>query len=132
MLDELATIAHQAAYEHCGILHCDISPSNILITKESGGGLLIDWDLCKHVNSSEGNAHRAAHVVRMIHLLICTAVLMDWNQGTWPFMAADLIADPKIPQTFVHDLESAFYVMFWLSLKYLPSSYDPSKRDSVL
>jgi hypothetical protein len=47
-------------------------------------------------------------------------------------MAADLIADPEISQTFVHDLESAFYVMFWLSLKYLPSSYDPSKRGSVL
>jgi hypothetical protein len=57
---------------------------------------------------------------------------MNWNQGTWQFMAADLIKDPTISQTFVHDLESAFYVMFWLSLKYLPNSYAPSKRGSVL
>jgi hypothetical protein len=47
-------------------------------------------------------------------------------------MAADLIKDPTISQTFVHDLESAFYVMFWLSLKYLPNSYAPSKCGSVL
>jgi hypothetical protein len=56
---------------------------------------------------------------------------MNWNQGTWQFMAADLIKDPTISQTFVHDLESVFYVMFWLSLKYLPNSYAPSKRGSV-
>ena len=130
MLNELATIAHEAAYHRCGILHRDISPSNILIT--DGGGLLIDWDLCKNVNSNKHKARCAARIVRIIRLLICTAVLMDWNQGTWQFMAADLIADPEISQTFVHDLESAFYVMFWLSLKYLPSSYDPSKRGLVL
>ncbi|KAN0123635.1 Protein kinase-like domain containing protein, partial [Russula decolorans] len=95
-------IAHEAAYTRCGILHCDISPSNILISDNVDGGLLIDWDLCKNVNSTEHKARRAART------------------GTWQFMAADLIKDPTISQTFVHDLESAFYVMFWLSLKYLP------------
>lgn len=129
----VTTIAHEVAYLRCGILHRDISPSNILISEgNDGGGLLIDWDLCKNVNSTEHKARRAARTVRTEPLLICTAVLMNWNQGTWQFMAADLIADPKISQTFVHDLESAFYVMFWLSLKYLPNSYSPSKRGSVL
>jgi hypothetical protein len=96
------------------------------------GGLLIDWDLCKDTKSTENKARRAARTVRIERLLIYTAVLMNWNQGTWQFMAADLIANPGISQTFVHDLESAFYVMFWLSLKYLPSSYRPDKRGSVL
>lgn len=133
LMDDVTTIAHKAAYERGGILHRDISPSNILISKgDDGGGLLIDWDLCKIVNSTEQKARRAARTVRIERLLICTAVLMNWNQGTWQFMAADLIADPKISQSFVHDLESAFYVMFWLSLKYLPNSYAPSKRGSVL
>jgi serine/threonine protein kinase len=133
LMDDVTTIAHKAAYQDCGILHRDISPSNILISEgNDGGGLLIDWDLCKIVNSTEHKARRAARTVRIERLLICTAVLMNWNQGTWQFMAADLIANPKISQTFVHDLESAFYVMFWLSLKYLPNSYGPSKRGSVL
>ncbi|KAF8500968.1 kinase-like domain-containing protein [Russula emetica] len=108
-------IAHQAAYHRCSILHRDISPSNILISEgDDGGGLLIDWDLCKYVNSTERKARRAART------------------GTWQFMAADLIANPKVSQTFIHDLESAFYVMFWLSLKYLPNSYDPLMRGLVL
>jgi serine/threonine protein kinase len=133
LMDDVTTIAHEAAYNRCGILHRDISPSNILISEENeGGGLLIDWDLCKIVNSTEHKARCAARMVRIECFLICTAVLMNWNQGTWQFMAADLIANPRISQTFVHDLESAFYIMFWLSLKYLPNSYDPSKRGSVL
>jgi hypothetical protein len=57
---------------------------------------------------------------------------MKWNQDTWQFMAANLIAYPEISQTFLHDLESAFYIMFWLSLKYLPSFYNPSKHGLVL
>jgi serine/threonine protein kinase len=128
-MDDVTTIAHEAAYKRCGILHCDISPSNILISENDDGGLLIDWDLCKNVNSTEHNARRT---VRIGCLLICTAVLMNWNQGTWQFMAADLVSDPGISQTFVHDLESAFYVMYWLSLKYLPSSYPPSIRGQIL
>jgi serine/threonine protein kinase len=132
LMDKVTTIAHEAAYTHCGILHHDISPSNILISDNYDGGLLNDWDLCKNVNSIEHKACRTARTVRIECLLVCTAVLMNWNQCTWQFMAADLISDPTISQTFVHDLESAFYVMFWLSFKYLPNSYKPSKRGLVL
>ncbi|KAF8510660.1 hypothetical protein BU17DRAFT_8491, partial [Hysterangium stoloniferum] len=39
-----AMIAHGDAYDKAKILHRDISSGNILIT-ETGGGLLIDWDL---------------------------------------------------------------------------------------
>jgi serine/threonine protein kinase len=132
LMDDVTTIAHEAAYTHCSILHRDISPSNILISDNYDCGLLIDWVLCKNVNSTEHKARRAARMVRIERLLVCTAVLMNWNQGTWQFMAADLISDPIISQTFVHDLKSAFYVMFWLSLKYLPNSYDPSAHGTVL
>ena len=96
-MDNVTTIAHEAAYRRCGILHRDISPSNILISEgnesKDGGGLLIDWDLCKNVNSTEHKARCASRTVRIEWLLICTAVLINWNQGTWQFMAADLIAD---------------------------------------
>jgi serine/threonine protein kinase len=49
LMDDVTTIAHEAAYTRCGILHRDISPSNILISDNVDGGLLIDWDLCKNV-----------------------------------------------------------------------------------
>jgi hypothetical protein len=35
------------------------------------------------------------------------------SQGTWRFMAADLITNSRIDQTFVHDLESAFHVLLY-------------------
>ncbi|KAF8491003.1 hypothetical protein BU17DRAFT_18695, partial [Hysterangium stoloniferum] len=41
-----AIIAHGDAYDKAEIFHRDISSGNILIT-QTGGGLLIDWDLCK-------------------------------------------------------------------------------------
>ena len=39
------SLAHMDAYE-AGILHCDISPGNIIIDSD-GTGRLIDWDLSK-------------------------------------------------------------------------------------
>jgi len=37
-------------------------------------------------------------------------------------MSAALVSDPTVPQTFVDDLESAFYVILWLVLMYTDSS----------
>lgn len=47
-------------------------------------------------------------------------------------MAADLVEDPTIDHTFVHDLESAFYVVFWLSIRLLPNSLDPGERAHII
>ena len=44
-------IAHAAAYK-AQILHRDISAGNILIS-EKGTGILIDWDMSKHVDGDE-------------------------------------------------------------------------------
>ncbi len=38
-------------------------------------------------------------------------------------MAADLVFNSKIKHSFVHDLESAFYVLLWQSAHYLPSEW---------
>ena len=81
-MDDITTIAHQAAYEKCGILYCDISPLNILISEENdSGGLLIDWDLYKDTNVYKHTARRAAHIVRIECLLICTAVIINQKLG---------------------------------------------------
>jgi serine/threonine protein kinase len=57
-------VAHESAYK-CGILYRDISPKNILITSDNkfSGGLLIDWDLCKDMNSQVDEPRRTAHTV---------------------------------------------------------------------
>ena len=65
-------VAHKSTYK-CGILHCDISPGNILITPGNNfdGGLLIDWDLCKDMNSQVGGPRHAAHTVSIILEYVC-------------------------------------------------------------
>jgi hypothetical protein len=47
-------------------------------------------------------------------------------------MAADLVENPTIEHTFVHDLESAFYVVFWLSIRFLPNSWSSQQRALIL
>jgi hypothetical protein len=41
--------------------------------------------------------------------------LFTWGHGggTWPFMAAaaELIVEPHIPHSFLHDLKSAYFVL---------------------
>lgn len=46
-------------------------------------------------------------------------------------MAADLVASPGIQQTFVHDLESFFWVLLWLVLRYVETSWKGSLLSSV-
>lgn len=45
----LSILAHKEAYSEAGILHCDISPGNILISFDNRG-VLIDWDHAKDVH----------------------------------------------------------------------------------
>jgi serine/threonine protein kinase len=70
--DSCTLIAHQATFK-CGILYCDISPGNILITSDTrfDDGLLIDWDLCKDMNSQVDGPRRAACTVsiKICHML---------------------------------------------------------------
>lgn len=55
----------------------------------------------------------------------------DW-QGTWQFMAADLIEQPDLAQTFIHDIESAFFVLLWMAICYVESTWDTSHRSSFV
>ncbi|KAF8492242.1 hypothetical protein BU17DRAFT_59633 [Hysterangium stoloniferum] len=93
---EMVTAVRDATAE---ILHRDISSGNILITA-TGGGLLIDWDLCKmlkHIH--QGQAHTEK-----------TATIPD---------RAD-------------DLESFFYVLVWIGLRYTKHGFFKSALTDML
>src|SRR6266576_134309 len=72
-------IAYESAYK-CRILHYDISLGNILIISDSNfkGGLLIDWDLSKGMNSQMDRPCRTTCTVSIKFLSICWA-LMNWT-----------------------------------------------------
>ena len=54
------------------------------------------------------------------------------DQGTWQFMAADLIDNPTIPQTFIHDLKSTFWVLLWVVLSYMKTNWNDATWSSAL
>jgi hypothetical protein len=39
-------------------------------------------------------------------------------------MAADLVEPANVPQTFVHDIESAFWLLLWMVLKYRETRWE--------
>ncbi|TRX93169.1 hypothetical protein FHL15_006037 [Xylaria flabelliformis] len=86
--------AHRSLYITGNILHRDISPNNIIITKpeketsDSFKGMLIDLD-----RASSANGPRY------------------WT-GTIQFMAIEVLN--KVDHTYRHDLESFFYVLIWM------------------
>ncbi len=54
--------AHEDAYIKCGLLHRDISASNILID-ENGNGILNDWDYARTVEGIESGPRQQDRTV---------------------------------------------------------------------
>src|SRR5258708_26089743 len=48
---------------------------------------------------------------------------MSFRQGTWQFMAIELVQPFNIRHTFAHDLESFFWVLLWIVLRRVPTYY---------
>ncbi len=53
-------------------------------------------------------------------------------QGTWQFMAADLIGNPTINQTFIHDIESAFFVLLWMATHYVQAKLQMDRLSGLV
>jgi serine/threonine protein kinase len=128
-------IAHKAACE-AGVLHRDISVGNILIVgSDSTGGILIDWDLSRLRRPKDEPA-----VARRYSRTVSKSYEAAWplmsdaysQQGTWQFMAADLVHAPNTPHLPMHDLESAFWILMWIALTYMHSNWSVGTRSSFI
>jgi len=64
-------VAHDAAYYDANILHRDISVGNIMISE--GGGFLIDWNMCVHV---EEEAEPSGRVERTVDICLCSKIAL--------------------------------------------------------
>src|SRR5258708_19925508 len=57
---------------------------------------------------------------------------MSFYQGTWQFMAGDLIQQFNIWHTFAHDLESFFWVILWIVLTQVQTYYTDALCSSFI
>ncbi|EIM84736.1 uncharacterized protein STEHIDRAFT_158452 [Stereum hirsutum FP-91666 SS1] len=109
---------HYVIYKKTGILHRDLSVSNIMFLRRSGRiiGALNDWDLsASEVRSSPPTAlHRT---------------------GTAAFMALNLLKRPdgSVPHLYCYDLESFAWILVWCAYVLLFNgkevSYDEREED---
>ncbi|KAG6816028.1 hypothetical protein H0H87_009274 [Tephrocybe sp. NHM501043] len=98
--------AHEQAVK-AGVLHRDISESNILIT-ESGRGILNDWDMAIYLptdNDKDTSPRRPRRHERT---------------GTWEFMSTLLVNGHHMANTIQDDMESFVLVILYHALRYFP------------
>ena len=95
---------HRELYEKAGILHRDISANNLMINEENGepyhDSFLIDLDLA--IDSKRIGPSGAPGIT-----------------GTLVFMAIGILRGET--HSFMHDLESFFWVLFWICVHYTGS-----------
>jgi len=99
------------------------------------GGMLIDWDLSKPIPDKSTATRRYARTVSQVSEALYLRVHCPHvccHQGTWLFMAGDLVRNLDIPQNVEHDIESAFWVVFWIMLSYLQTNLSVGDRSCYL
>ncbi|KAK4197016.1 hypothetical protein QBC40DRAFT_342334 [Triangularia verruculosa] len=87
---------HKSLRQKAGLLHRDISIGNLMVSKDNGG-FLIDLDLA--VKEQRVGASGA-----------------KGKTGTWAFMAVGALQGEQ--HSFMHDLESFFWVLFWICIHF--------------
>ncbi|KAJ2050752.1 hypothetical protein H4S04_002410 [Coemansia sp. S16] len=102
-VDEFITVVcdvmrcHNAIFEHCQILHRDISDNNILVVKQGGiaRGLLIDFDCAIDMSIERTEPPRPEMT------------------GTLPFMSINNLSESNVKRTVLDDYESMLYLVCW-------------------
>ncbi|GJE97853.1 hypothetical protein PsYK624_140750 [Phanerochaete sordida] len=102
-----AAIGHYEAWTKAGVLHRDVSLSNMLIDVESPRKrlrcFLTDWDLCRYLEDYHQDLPSSPA-----------------RSGTWPYLSALALAYPKKPQDLSDDLEAFVNVIVGLALRFHP------------
>ncbi|KAJ2813150.1 hypothetical protein H4S07_000897 [Coemansia furcata] len=105
-VDEFITVVgdvmrcHNAIFQHCKILHRDISDNNVLVFRQADGiarGLLIDFDCALDTSLERLEAQRPEMT------------------GTLPFMSINNLSELSVTRTVLDDHESMLYLVCWLA-----------------
>lgn len=88
------TSGHESSL-NAGILHRDISIGKIMLTENEDDGFLIDFDLAIKISNDKGSG-------------------APTRTGTKIFMAIGALSGDA--HSFMHDLESFFWVLFWICI----------------
>jgi serine/threonine protein kinase len=100
---------HRWLYEKLDLLHRDISLGNLMISQDKTRGFLTDLDLAINVRRAEASGAPA-------------------KTGTRPFMAIQLLVGA--PHNYLHDLESFFWVLFWMAVHHNGPGQQLSQHDT--
>ncbi len=93
---------YESLHKRAGLLQCDISPNNLMVNEDeenpSQRAFLIDLDLAIKEQREKASGARG-------------------KTGTRAFMAIGVLLDEE-NHSFMHDLESFFWVLFWICIHY--------------
>ncbi|KKZ63853.1 hypothetical protein EMCG_01806 [[Emmonsia] crescens] len=92
---------YMSLYDEAGLIQCDISPWNLMVNEDKNNpswpAFLIDLDLAIKVQQDDFSG-------------------VQGKTGTRAFMAISVLYGEK--HCFMHDLESFFWVLFWICIHY--------------
>jgi hypothetical protein len=98
-----STIGHQNLLQEKKILHRDISTGNVLITEDENEGFLIDLDHAIRVDRERPSGAKGRTGTRAF---MSIGLLLQWDK------------ESKLPHSFMDDLESMFWLLFWICVHY--------------
>lgn len=109
-----ALIVHRNVFRGNGVLHGDISASNILLGPK--GGVLIGWDL-----SSPRTGLNAGTPERKDTVQFVACRILDWELG-----------DPTLPRELRDDIESFVHVLLWTVCRHARGEAQSQARVALL
>ena len=135
MLIRYASLAHHYVWDVAGVLHRDVSISNVMFYRKNGRviGVLSDWDIARLRSDIEDDERKDIRLREEADAKAAASgpenrrsrkkVVRD-IAGTIPFVAIDLLKKEGTPiHTYRHDLESFFWLLVWFCV-----CHDPENR----